>query len=325
MALTETMIGADIFTQDGERLGKLKEIHGGYFKVDAPMQPDYWLPEQYLGQGTGNEIRVSFTKDRLDDYKVANLEDAGTAETRETTSAYDTRATETRTSPPEGRESVELREEQVQANTRPERAGEVTIGKDVVTEQRHMDVPVTHEEVVVERRPIEGRPTTGDIRESEDISVPVMQERVEVEKQPVVTEEVSLGKRPVTETEHVSTEVRREEPRIEHEGDVRMAGGTGGQQSGWSDVSSQYRQEWQTRYGSSGRWEDYEPGYRYGYEMANDPRYQGRDYTAAENDLHRDYQGWAQRSGYQYDESGWDRIKNNVRDAFNGGRMRRAA
>ncbi|HMO53612.1 MAG TPA: hypothetical protein PJ994_03840 [Tepidiformaceae bacterium] len=35
--------GLDVFTRDGTRLGEVKELRGEYFKVDAPMAPDYWL------------------------------------------------------------------------------------------------------------------------------------------------------------------------------------------------------------------------------------------------------------------------------------------
>ena len=54
--------------------------------------------------------------------------------------------------------------------------------------------------------------------------MPLGGELVEVEKEPVVTEEVEVGKRPVTETERVSGTVRREEARVEREGDVDVRG-----------------------------------------------------------------------------------------------------
>src|ERR687884_565352 len=50
--------------------------------------------------------------------------------------------------------------------------------------------------------------------------VQVREERVELEKKPVVTEEIELGKRRVQDTQQVSGTVRREEARIEGEGDV---------------------------------------------------------------------------------------------------------
>jgi hypothetical protein len=35
--------GATVMTSDHETLGKVKEIKGDCFKVDAPLAPDYWL------------------------------------------------------------------------------------------------------------------------------------------------------------------------------------------------------------------------------------------------------------------------------------------
>jgi uncharacterized protein (TIGR02271 family) len=120
----------------------------------------------------------------------------------------------------EGERSVEVREEQLRARKETVEAGEAALRKEVISEQQTMDVPVTHEEVVVERRPVAGRPAGGEIREGEEIRVPVREEQVRLDKEAVVTEEVSIGKRPVTETEHVAGTVRREEVRVETEGDV---------------------------------------------------------------------------------------------------------
>ena len=46
-----------------------------------------------------------------------------------------------------------------------------------------------------------------------------------VEKEPVVKEEIEVGKRQVQETEQVSGTVRREEARVESEGDVERREG----------------------------------------------------------------------------------------------------
>ena len=125
----------------------------------------------------------------------------------------------------EGR-TVQLREEQLQARTTPVEAGRVQIGKEVVSEERTLEVPVTREEAVIERRPVERRPTDEPIGEGEDqtIRVPLREERVEVEKRPVVYEEVEVGKRRVQETQPVSDTVRREEARVESQGEVEVRG-----------------------------------------------------------------------------------------------------
>ena len=123
----------------------------------------------------------------------------------------------------EGAQSVQLREEELRAEKERVQAGEVRLRKEVVTEQRTIEVPVTREEVVIERRPAaEGQRATGDIDDNEEIRIPLMEEEVHVEKTPVVREEVNLRKRQVQSTQEISDTVRREEAHIEQTGDAQV-------------------------------------------------------------------------------------------------------
>ena len=54
-------------------------------------------------------------------------------------------------------EGIELREEELRVEKERVEAGEVRLRKEVVKENKTIDVPVTHEEVVVEKRPVGGR------------------------------------------------------------------------------------------------------------------------------------------------------------------------
>ncbi len=122
-----------------------------------------------------------------------------------------------------GAQSVQLREEQLHATKQPVKTGEVHVRKEVVTEQKSIDVPVKREEVVIERHPVAGNPpASGDIRPGEEVRIPVTEEQVRVEKTPVVKEEVTVGKRQVQDTEHVAGTVRKEEVRVEEKGDVNV-------------------------------------------------------------------------------------------------------
>ena len=124
--------------------------------------------------------------------------------------------------------SVELREEELRARKQDVEAGAVNIRKEVVSEQQTMEVPVTREEVYVERHSVDRREASDrPIGEGESIRVPVREEEVTVEKRPVVREEIRVGKQEVQETERVSDTVRREEARIEGEGGVDVRGGSG--------------------------------------------------------------------------------------------------
>jgi len=117
--------------------------------------------------------------------------------------------------------SLRLREEQLNVNKERVQAGEARLRKEVVAEQKTIDVPVTHEEIIIEQRPITGgRVDTTPIGESETIRVPVSEERVNVSKQTVETGEVTIDKRAVQETQRVTDTVRKEKARVEQEGDA---------------------------------------------------------------------------------------------------------
>jgi len=125
----------------------------------------------------------------------------------------------------EGTQSLQLREEELRAEKERVQAGEVRVRKEVVSEERTIEVPVTREEVVIERRPAsEGQVASGNIDEGDEIRILVMEEEVHVEKTPVVREEVNLKKRQVQSTQEVSDTVRREEAHIEQTGDARVRG-----------------------------------------------------------------------------------------------------
>jgi len=109
-----------------------------------------------------------------------------------------------------------LMEEKLTPRKETVETGNVKLRKEVVTEQRQMDVPVKHEEVVLERHPVEPREAQGASIGEGEVRVPLREEKVRVEKQPYVKEEVSVGKRPVEETQTITGDVRREEPRIEN-------------------------------------------------------------------------------------------------------------
>ena len=78
----------------------------------------------------------------------------------------------------------------------------------------------------------------------------------------------------------------------------------------WADTSQRYQSMWYQQHGEEGgRWEDYEPGYRYGWESANDPRYRGRAWSEVEPELRRDWES-------RHQDTPWERIGHAIRDAW---------
>ena len=105
---------------------------------------------------------------------------------------------------------VQRSEEELRAGTREREAGSMRVRKRVRTDRESIEVPTRHEEVSVERVPVEGEASEAEIGDDE-VVVPVTEEEVVVEKRPVAKEEVRIRKDVVEDTETVEEDVRREE------------------------------------------------------------------------------------------------------------------
>ncbi|MBA2714335.1 MAG: PRC and DUF2382 domain-containing protein [Rubrobacteraceae bacterium] len=109
---------------------------------------------------------------------------------------------------------VQRSEEELRAGTREREAGAMRVRKRVRTDRERIEVPTKHEEVTVERVPVEGEATEAQIGEDK-IEVPVTEEEVVTEKRAVAKEEVRIRKDVVEDTEVVEEDVRREEVEVE--------------------------------------------------------------------------------------------------------------
>ncbi|MDT3995429.1 DUF2382 domain-containing protein [Mammaliicoccus fleurettii] len=112
-------------------------------------------------------------------------------------------------------ESVQLHEERLNVDKENVETGEASVDKRVVEEQEEFDVPVEREEVTIERRPVNEKVDEDFNAQGDDsVRVPLHEERVNVDKENVVSEEIVIKKNKVQDTEHVSEKVRREEADI---------------------------------------------------------------------------------------------------------------
>ena len=120
---------------------------------------------------------------------------------------------------------VQLREEELSARKQQVESGRVSLGTEVVEQEQTLEVPVTHEEVTLERRAVARHASNEPIgASSETLRVPVREEQVSLDKQAVVYEEVNVGKRAVQETQRVSDTVRKEVVDVDATGEVEVAG-----------------------------------------------------------------------------------------------------
>jgi uncharacterized protein (TIGR02271 family) len=120
----------------------------------------------------------------------------------------------------EQEQHMRLHAEHLRASKQQAQLGEVVLRKEIVSEQEAIDVPLRHEEIVIERHALAEGPTNERLEEGQVIRIPVSGEQANLAKEVVTTGEVVIGKREVQETRHFSDTCRHEEARLEHQGDI---------------------------------------------------------------------------------------------------------
>lgn len=112
-------------------------------------------------------------------------------------------------------------EEELAVGKRKVKAGEVDVHKRVETEHVREKVPVTREEVTVERRPLSGDAaraagSRAEIRDDE-IRVPVMAEEVVVDKRAVPKEELVIRKEAVRDEKTIEADLKKERIEVDRQ------------------------------------------------------------------------------------------------------------
>lgn len=117
---------------------------------------------------------------------------------------------------------MQLREEQMKISNSKIRTGEVSIHKEVLTEEKNITVPVKREELVIEKTVCD--PQFHDKSEShtETIRIPIKEERIDIHKQPVDLEDVSVSKDQYEEVKHITETLKKEVPHISINGDAKI-------------------------------------------------------------------------------------------------------
>jgi uncharacterized protein (TIGR02271 family) len=239
----DRLFGADVYGSDGSKIGSVGQIY-----LDDETGAPEWLAvrtglfatkESFvpLAQANvaGDRINVPFDKDQVKDApsiepdgnispaeedelyayygmnSAAGLTDPGTDAGRNTIGRD--------TSGPTTDEAMTRSEERLNASTRTEQIGTARLRKYVVTEQQQVTVPVTREEVRLEREPItdanRGQAMAGPAISEEEHEVTLHAERPVVTTEAVPVERVRLNTDTVTEQETVSGEIRKEAIEVE--------------------------------------------------------------------------------------------------------------
>jgi uncharacterized protein (TIGR02271 family) len=246
--------GRTLIDRDGEKLGKVEEL----YMDDRGGQPEWALVHSGLfgtkktfvplhgAEPVGEDARVPIRKAQVKD--APHIDAGGRLSEEEEQRLfehygvpYTTEGTTTATgapgstgrgdrdtrrgaghdvSGPDTDDAMTRSEEQLRVGTERAERGRARLRKYVVTEQVTKTVPVSREEVRLEREPITDAnvdaATEGPAISDEEHEVVLHEERPVVEKQTVPKERVRVETETVTDQQDVSEEVRRE--RIETDG-----------------------------------------------------------------------------------------------------------
>lgn len=198
---------------NGEDFGEVQDVSNGFVLLQRGIinKERFLIPQGLAESYDGDIVRFSISEDdMLNKYRQGSEVESASAtattiNTEQDVTTQDNVQKVIETSP--------LKEERldVSKNVQEQQA---TITKRPVTETKTIKVPVTHEEVSIEKRAPSGGDgqvaSEGPVTSTQEISIPVKKEEVEVTKTPYVKEEIAVTKKPVTETREVKEEVTSE-------------------------------------------------------------------------------------------------------------------
>jgi uncharacterized protein (TIGR02271 family) len=236
------VLGTTAYDRDGDKIGKVGQV---YFDDDTEQAKWFTVNTGLFGthesfvpvQGAefaGDRVTVAYDKATVKDapntaedghlspqeeerlYRHYSIDYAGGSQyASDTATTGRTQAAGHDTSGPNTDDAMTRSEERLKVGTETREAGRARLRKYVVTEHQQVQVPVSREEVRVEREPItdanRGAAYEGAAISEEEHEVVLREERPVVDKEAVAVERVRLDVETVTDTETVAGEVRKEE------------------------------------------------------------------------------------------------------------------
>ena len=242
------LAGKSVTGPDGDSIGKIQDV---YESTDGGGGTFATVNTGLFGGGSsffpldaatlqGDTVTVPFSKEFIKDApRVENDEELTAPEEERLFQYYSGAGAQSTgnthgtvghdTSGPTTDSAMTRSEEQLHVGTEKVETGRARLRKYVVTETETRTVPVSHEEVRVEREPITdanaGAALDGPAISEEEHEVVLTAEKPVVAKEAVPVERVRLDKETVTEQAQVTEDVRKEQIELEGADDVYPAKG----------------------------------------------------------------------------------------------------
>ena len=237
----ELGMGMQVHAADGGKVGKIVGLDNSQIVVEKGFffPSDHAIPISAVDSADDDNVYLRITKDEALNQKwdssgsYADSTSVGSTTGLAASRMDDTKSADRmaagRTSTVAGGNdtiNVPVHAEELSATKRSVDAGRVTINKDVVSEERTLEVPITEERVRVTRRAVNRDATGGDAFQGGTIEVPVRTEQVDMQKRVRVAEEVEVAKEAVQKTRQVTGTVRREVVDVQDDSRVDVSDAT---------------------------------------------------------------------------------------------------
>ena len=192
-----------------EDFGEVQDVQSNYVLVQKGMinKERYYIPKDQAESYDGDTLRFRISEQDLSQFQQEppTIYGENTREKTTTNQQEDIEKEEAR---------IPLTEERLNVS-KTSQENQATITKKPVTETKTVEIPVTREEISIEKRsPTVGSETeaqSSPIQSEEEIKIPLRKEEVEVTKKPYVKEEVAVKKKKVTDKKKVTEDVTSEE------------------------------------------------------------------------------------------------------------------
>jgi len=203
------------YSSDGEKLGRITSLNQDTINIEKGFffPRDFAVPYDNIVDVHGNEMIIDQRREALSSWQKEGYE-AGYEERGRRSGLHTGELSR-------GEEiEIPLREEELQAQKISRQKGEVHLRKVVHTEQKTITIPVTTEDVVIEHTPVSetaGLEAGETAFREEEMTIPLMEEDVELVKRQRIKDTVHAKKVAHTEQRELSGEVRVEDIEVQRE------------------------------------------------------------------------------------------------------------
>jgi len=186
-----------------EDFGEVQDIQGNYVLVQKGIidKEKFYIPKDQAESYDGDVLRFRISQEDLNQFQHEPPSIWDSDSTQETTT-YERDTNE---------ERIPLSEERLDVS-KESQEDQATITKKPVTETKTVEVPLTREEISIERRPASGQTEAqSPIQSEEEITIPLKREEAQVSKKPYVKEEAVIKKKAFRDTKEITEDVTSEE------------------------------------------------------------------------------------------------------------------